>query len=211
MPSQRPLTLIVATTSNLGIGVRNNLPWPSLKSEMAYFARITKRVPPSSPTTARNAVIMGRKTWDSIPPKFRPLKGRLNVVVSGLGNVAGVEGGRVGDEEVVVGPSLAEVLHIVDSKGPEEIARIFVIGGATIYGAALGTERTKRVLVTRVQGEWECDTFFPVELGGHCGEEGGWREKGLGELRKWTGEGLDDGGKAEQGQVRWQYEMYERS
>jgi len=90
-PPLPPLTLVVATTPSLGIGLRGSLPWPPLKSDLAFFARVTKRAPPPSPriatdwsdgTRTRNAVIMGRKTWESIPPKVRPLKGRINVIVS---------------------------------------------------------------------------------------------------------------------------------
>ncbi|MCJ1367102.1 dihydrofolate reductase [Acarospora aff. strigata] len=100
IPPQPPtptLTLIVAATSTkMGIGLNGTLPWAPLKKEMAHGARITKPAPPPppsssfSPPTSRssssstnsktqeeirpiNAVIMDRKTWQSIPPKFRPL------------------------------------------------------------------------------------------------------------------------------------------
>lgn len=75
-----PLTLIAAVSPSNGIGKNGGLPW-SLKGEMAYFRRATMHVPEASSTT-RNAVIMGRTTWESIPQKFRPLKDRVNVVVS---------------------------------------------------------------------------------------------------------------------------------
>lgn len=94
----RPLYLIVATTISppLGIGARGTLPWPSLRADMNFFQRVTRDTrPPRDPShphiplsTARtppqtmNAVIMGRKTWQSVPPKFRPLSGRINVVLT---------------------------------------------------------------------------------------------------------------------------------
>ncbi|KAF2751257.1 dihydrofolate reductase, partial [Sporormia fimetaria CBS 119925] len=148
--------LILAATPKLGIGHLGQLPWPSLKTEMGYFARVTKRVPSlSSPTSSSseaqssqrkriNAVIMGRKTWDSIPEKFRPLKGRLNVVVTRDGeNASGL------------------ALHGGSTSREPEIARIFVIGGASLYEAALGLRDTERVLLTKIHTEYECDTFFP--------------------------------------------------
>ncbi|POR33494.1 Uncharacterized protein TPAR_06305, partial [Tolypocladium paradoxum] len=76
------LTLIVAATRSMGIGARGAMPWNGLSREMQYFARVTTRLPPQSPPGAVNAVIMGRKTWDSIPPRFRPLKDRLNIVIT---------------------------------------------------------------------------------------------------------------------------------
>ena len=87
--AQHPsLTLIVACTSSHGIGKGGKLPW-RLAKEMAYFAKVTTSVPSSSsspasvtPQIKRNAVIMGRNTWDSIPKKFRPLKDRVNIVVT---------------------------------------------------------------------------------------------------------------------------------
>ncbi|KAL4867411.1 dihydrofolate reductase-like domain-containing protein [Aspergillus spectabilis] len=99
-PLPTPITLIVATTplpsslpsspSRLGIGLNGTLPWPRIKTDMSFFARVTAR-PPAPPTRSgagavgkvrTNAVIMGRKTYDSIPPRLRPLGKRVNVVIS---------------------------------------------------------------------------------------------------------------------------------
>lgn len=72
--------VVVAATKDMGIGKDGVLPW-RLPSGMAYFKQLTASV--GDPTSeARNAVIMGRKTWDSLPPKFRPLPGRVNVVLT---------------------------------------------------------------------------------------------------------------------------------
>jgi dihydrofolate reductase len=76
------VTIIVAATLSNGIGAAGRLPW-RLSKEMGYFAKVTSFVPEQERgSTPRNSVIMGRKTWDSIPPKFRPLKDRVNIVVS---------------------------------------------------------------------------------------------------------------------------------
>ena len=72
------VNLIVAACEGMGIGLNGTLPW-RLKEEMKYFSKMTKSV---SCSDKRNAVIMGRKTWLSIPEKFRPLPGRLNIVLS---------------------------------------------------------------------------------------------------------------------------------
>ncbi|CAG9937614.1 unnamed protein product [Clonostachys rosea f. rosea IK726] len=80
--SQTELTLIVAATRSMGIGLNGSMPWQGLRKEMQYFARVTTRLPPQAAPGSVNAVIMGRKTWDSIPPKFRPLKDRLNIVIT---------------------------------------------------------------------------------------------------------------------------------
>ncbi|KAL4944574.1 dihydrofolate reductase-like domain-containing protein [Aspergillus oleicola] len=98
MPTPTPpqtLTLIVATTplpSGLGIGLAGTLPWPRIKSDMSFFARVTARLPhlpaessPQSGTTGKtktNALIMGRKTYDSVPLKLRPLGKRVSVIIS---------------------------------------------------------------------------------------------------------------------------------
>jgi dihydrofolate reductase len=87
MKLSRPVYLIVATTISppLGIGLNGSLPWGPLREDMAFFKRVTTESHPQNTTSTMppvvNAVIMGRKTWDSIPPRFRPLKGRLNVIL----------------------------------------------------------------------------------------------------------------------------------
>ena len=82
------LTLIAATTMANGLGVSGTLPW-RLKGEMGYFRSATTNVAPNDDKEyKKNAVIMGRKTWESIPPKFRPLKDRVNIVISRAGDEA---------------------------------------------------------------------------------------------------------------------------
>lgn len=82
MSQQQPLSLIaiVAITRTNGLGVNGQLPW-RLSREMAHFRKATSALGENE-GSKMNAVIMGRKTWQSIPPKFRPLKGRVNVVIS---------------------------------------------------------------------------------------------------------------------------------
>ena len=70
--------IVAACGKSLGIGLNGELPW-KLKSEMKYFAEKTSK---TKDIDKINAVIMGRKTWESIPLKFRPLKNRFNVILS---------------------------------------------------------------------------------------------------------------------------------
>ncbi len=65
--SMRPYQIVVAAARNMGIGRQGGLPW-NLPGDMAYFRELTSK---TSTGGSVNAVIMGRKTWDSIPPKFR--------------------------------------------------------------------------------------------------------------------------------------------
>ncbi|OCT46370.1 dihydrofolate reductase [Cladophialophora carrionii] len=84
----KPIYIIVATSLNppMGIGFKGKLPWPGIKADMAFFKQVTSHVPVEEEETPKsrpiNAVVMGRKTWDSIPPRFRPLAGRLNVIIT---------------------------------------------------------------------------------------------------------------------------------
>ncbi|KAK4202721.1 putative dihydrofolate reductase [Triangularia verruculosa] len=200
----RELTLILASTPKMGIGLSGTLPWPSLKKEMAYFARVTKRSP--SPTV-QNAVIMGRKTWDSIPAKFRPLPNRLNIVISR--SISSIE--KREDTSLWAG-SLEKALQWVDGE-EEEVGRVFVIGGAEIYRAALGLKEARRVLLTRVDREWECDAFFPLELK-EDGEGGEWRRAGQEEMDAWVGEEVPRGRQVEKAgteeETGYEFEMWER-
>lgn len=77
-----PFALIVAATEEWGIGVKHNLAW-HIPKDMAFFKHATTVIPKELENQpVQNAVIMGRVTWESIPPKFRPLYRRFNIVVS---------------------------------------------------------------------------------------------------------------------------------
>ncbi|KAK3296082.1 dihydrofolate reductase-like domain-containing protein [Chaetomium fimeti] len=194
------LTLIVAATQQMGIGRNGALPWTNLRREMAYFARVTKR----PQTQLQNAVVMGRRTWESIPPRFRPLPGRRNVVVS-----RSLPSSPPPAEGVVVARSLEEALASGAASAPAASGRVFVIGGAQIYGAALEMREARRVLLTRVRTAFECDTFFPLCLPDSGVAEKGWRRRGQAEMDAWVGEEVPRGVQEEAG-TEYEFEMWER-
>ena len=237
------LTLIVAATRNMGIGLHGSLPWKGLRREMQYFARVTTRLPPSASASPQyhnhnhqqqpqpqqtpiNAVIMGRKTWDSIPPRFRPLKDRLNIIVSrsqGSGE-SPLPGSSSSPSAAAItttttpsssnGVWLSSLDRAVEYTQNQSACRVFVMGGAQVYEAALKLPQVKRVLLTSIQTDFECDTFFPLDLtgaveGGGGGVEGGWRRGSREELESWTGEEVDEGGQEEAG-TRYEFQMWER-
>ncbi|KAL9097533.1 MAG: hypothetical protein Q9165_000429 [Trypethelium subeluteriae] len=195
MPRSLGLTLIVAATPSMGIGRAGTLPWPALKSDMAYFARVTKRTfPPSTPSSSvRNAVIMGRKTWESIPVRFRPLKDRINVVLTrNSGAVKGEEKDKEGSD-VVTATGMEVALEELRKRG-DGVGRCFVIGGSSVYEEAMPRPEMKRVLLTRVYKDFECDTFFPADLSSEtAAKEAGWRRGSREELEGFVGEEVGEG------------------
>ena len=198
------LTLIVAATRNMGIGANGGMPWKGLRKEMAYFARVTSRPSPTRPG-ALNAVIMGRKTWDSIPPKFRPLKDRLNIIISRSHPPTTTPPSPPSDTGLWM-TSLESALEYAAAES-SSISRVFVIGGAQIYGAALKLPEAKRVLLTSIKKDFECDTFFPLDLSGEGAE--GWERKSTDEWRSWTGEqGTEE--KQEEAGTPYEFQLWER-
>lgn len=156
---------------------------------------------------------MGRKTWDSIPPRFRPLKGRLNIVISRSHDASsGPAAATDFEKDAVKVSSLDQALTFLrsDASGAAagKLGRVFVIGGAQIYGAALEVPEAKRVLLTRVMGEFECDAFFPLKLGGDGGE-GQWAQVEKKGLDEWVGEEVE-GGEIEENGTRYEFQMWEK-
>ncbi len=84
----RTFQLVVAATRKMGIGKAGTMPW-KLPGDVAYFKALTSRTADAAKV---NAVVMGRKTWESIPARFRPLRGRVNVVLSRGGDRSGGAG-----------------------------------------------------------------------------------------------------------------------
>ncbi|KAF7532589.1 hypothetical protein G7054_g7798 [Neopestalotiopsis clavispora] len=196
----------------MGIGRAGGLPWTGLKKEMAYFARVTKRLPQDAPPAAVNAVIMGRKTWDSIPPKFRPLKGRLNIVISRSHPETAPSssaGGEVGQnlEEPVRVSSLERAVEYVSKQGGS-VGRVFVIGGAQIYTAALQLREAKRILLTKIDTDFECDAFFSLRLFESQGDSK-WAKCSKESLDAWTGETVPEGVQ-EENDTQYEFQMWEK-
>eukprot|EP01038_Epipyxis_sp_PR26KG_P007088 gene7088-9673_t len=106
--------------------------------------------------TLTNAVIMGRKTWESIPLRFRPLEGRTNVILSRNPNIR-----KELDlpESVIVAASLLDALEILSNT---QIGEIFVIGGGAVYEEAMRSPFCNRIYLTEVNNEIpDLDAFFP--------------------------------------------------
>jgi len=129
------ISLIAAVAKNRAIGKDGQLLW-HLPEDMRYFRETTRGKP----------VIMGRKTWESIPDSFRPLPGRKNIVISRNPAYDAAGAMRVG--------SLEEALNQT-----EETEEVFVIGGAEIYRQALPLAH--RLYLTEIAQDFEADAFFP--------------------------------------------------
>jgi dihydrofolate reductase len=129
------LKLIFARAANGVIGSNNTLPW-HLPEDMAHFKRCTLGCP----------VIMGRKTWDSLPPKFRPLPGRLNIVVT-----------RQTDwlaEGALVAHSIEQACALCPAD-----STAWVIGGAEVYAQAMALATA--AVVTEIAADFAGDVFAP--------------------------------------------------
>jgi dihydrofolate reductase len=141
-----PFSIVVAADEAGGIGKEGRLPW-HLSGDMAFFKRLTMEPPAPS---LRNAVVMGRKTWESISPKFRPLAGRLNVVITR------------NDQFDVPGVLRVESFDATLTRlaGVADLGRVFVIGGAQVYRQALDHPDLEFIYLTRVHATFDCDTTF---------------------------------------------------
>ncbi|UNP64614.1 dihydrofolate reductase [Marmot herpesvirus 1] len=149
-----PVNCIVSMTEDGGIGKDGKLPWPQLKTDMSFFRRLTTNCPIEG---KQNVVIMGRKTWFSIPPQNRPLKDRINVVVSKTMD-------HPPSGAHFLASSVKEALELVNSPClSRAVALVWIIGGSGIYKEAMLTPGPMRLFVTRVLHRFECDTYFPVE------------------------------------------------
>ena len=132
------LSLVVAMGENREIGAQGDLLW-HLPADMAHFKTIT----------LGHHVLMGRKTWESIPPRFRPLPGRTNLILS---RTLSVE-----SDQVFTFPSADQAIAFAENRGEKEL---MVIGGGAVYEELLPFCHT--LYLTRVAVSFsQADTFFP--------------------------------------------------
>lgn len=143
-----PFSIIAAVDAQNGLGKNNTLVW-RLPTDLKHFTEVTTQV--KNPDNI-NAVIMGRKTWESLPQAHRPLKNRLNVVLSREKSLSLPDG-------VLLFASLDEALSQT-SKNPK-IENIFVIGGGKVYAEAVNHPDCQKIYLTHIHATFDCDTFFP--------------------------------------------------
>jgi dihydrofolate reductase len=129
------LGLILARARSGVIGKDGVMPW-HLPEDLAHFRKVTMGYP----------VIMGRKTWDSLPPKFRPLPGRANIVVTHQRDWHA--------EGATRAASLEEALALC-----KDAPQAWVIGGAQIYAQAQALARVAEI--TEIEADFEGDAFAP--------------------------------------------------
>lgn len=171
MKQEFNFTVVVAADKNGGIGKGNRLPWQGkLKTDMAFFKELTtsqnqlnvfNRYLKSNDlhnlecnfSDLKNVVIMGRKTWDSIPKKFKPLEDRVNIVLSRT--VTQIDGAICFD-------SLENALISLQAGPP--VGFVFIIGGAQVYAEALKHPWCKTAFITSIEQEFDCDTFLDLSF-----------------------------------------------
>ncbi|XVE93672.1 hypothetical protein REPUB_Repub01dG0214400 [Reevesia pubescens] len=151
---RRTYQVVVAATKYMGIGKDGKLPW-KLPTDLKFFKDVTLI---TSDSGKKNAVIMGRKTWESIPLQNRPLPGRLNVVLtrSGSFDIATAE-------NVVICGSMTSALELL-AASPYclSIEKVFVIGGGQIFRESLNAPGCDAIHITEIATSIECDTFMPA-------------------------------------------------
>jgi len=149
------LALIAAVARNGAIGRDNDLLWKE-PADQKHFAA----------TTRGHAVIMGRRTWESLPPRFRPLPGRRNIVVT---RSAGFD---------APGAETADSLDAALQRLSGE-PQVFVIGGAQLYAQAL--PRVDEMVLTEIDADldgevhfphWDCQAFSEVRREAHVDAQG---------------------------------------
>lgn len=149
--------LIWAQASNGVIGRDGTMPW-HLPEDFEHFRH----------TTEGHPVIMGRRTWDSLPERFRPLPARTNIVVTrdpGWNAAGAIRAGSIH-------------YAVVAALGQPDPGPIWIIGGGTLYRTALAAQVADTAVITRIDADIEGDTFAP-ELGpdwvlGTCAPTAGW-------------------------------------
>jgi dihydrofolate reductase len=133
------VSLIVAMDRNRGIGRDNDLMW-HLPNDMRFFKE----------TTENQIVVMGRKNYDSIPEKYRPLPNRENVILT---------------KNTSFEASNCSVFHSLDAAlsayQSDKNRKFFIIGGGQIYKLALEAKILEEMFITHIEGNYDADTFFP--------------------------------------------------
>ena len=131
--------IVAFTKKSRGIGYKNTLPWNKIKLDLQRFKTLTKN----------NIIIMGRKTWDSIPNK--PLKNRINIIIS---NTIIVE-----YPNTFVCKNIDDAFKIINDYVKNK--EIYIIGGQQLYEQTITMSNCNKLYITEINQHYICDTYFP--------------------------------------------------
>ncbi len=141
-----PYKIIVAVDDNYGIGKNNNLPW-RCKEDLRHFSKTTKG-------NGNNAVIMGRKTWDSL--NHNPLPKRDNYILS-----RSFLDIRNTSNKTFAFTDIDKLLHVCSNKNYDDI---WIIGGSEIYTLFLKKNMVSEIHITNISGNYNCDTVLHMDF-----------------------------------------------
>lgn len=144
------INVIVACTNDGGIGFNNTIPW-YIPEDLKHFKRITTDV--SQYPSKQNVVIMGRKTWESLP--FKPLTSRINIVVSNT---------LISNNDIIVVQSLQEALEYAQNRNEllNDVNKVFIIGGVRLFNESLEHSKCDTLYITHILKSHKCDTFIDL-------------------------------------------------
>lgn len=196
------IAIIVAALKNGGIGFQGKMPW-RLRKEIKYFKDVTSRT--SSPNSI-NAVLMGRKTWESIPKKFRPLPDRINIILSRSSENKILDGIIYSNS---IGNSLSE-LEKYSSQSSKVVERIFVIGGAEIYNELINDNRVSHLLITDIdhKNDVEVDTFLKFPM--YTKTASDWVKQGKADLQEFIGDEITINEDIQEGDFLYNYTLWKK-
>lgn len=159
-------SIIVAQDKERGIGKNGTIPW-YCSADFKNMHRVTTHTTDSS---KMNALVMGRKTWESIPPERRPLAKRLSAVITSRADIGA-------PSEVLLFTSLAEAVTVLERR--PEIETIFVFGGEQLFQEAIVRPDCAILYVTEIDQSFACDTFFPeIPPEFNITEQSDWMQEG---------------------------------
>jgi dihydrofolate reductase len=147
-------SLILACTLKGGIGLNNKIPW-NIPEDMELFKKITSDV---NCYVKKNAVIMGKNTWNSLP--YKPLKNRINIIITSKPNEI-----KANDKSIVVCKNFDDALDYCEKS--VLINKIFVIGGKSLYDLCIYNYNYSKMIMnihlSIIKDEYICDTFIDLK------------------------------------------------
>ena len=145
-------SIVVAMDEHRGIGINGQLPW-QLSADLKHFKNITTQ---TQDPQKKNIVVMGRKTWESLPEKFRPLPNRINIVLTRDAHYSL-------PESVIRCESFSDLERVLArSDLASSFEKVFIIGGEGIFTQALKLPECNSLVITHLLKSFKCDTFFPA-------------------------------------------------